>query len=156
MADPHADPNAIIKKFCNAYYGAAAPYIIDYINIMHDAAENATWSQLKLFIFDGPVNGASSYLRRDLFEKYMILFDKAEAAVADNSELLNHVRLARMPLYYAGVEIGFGNKMKQYEMLANFTKIALDNGVNMVWESGRETTKQFITNALARLATWND
>ena len=152
-ADPYADPQAIIEKFCNAYYGAAAPFILEYIDIMHDALEN---SRLKLSIFGSPCDAVGSYLKRELFEKYMALFDEAEEAVADDKELLNHVRLARMPLYYAGVEIGYGDKFDQYEMLANFTKIAQENGVDMVWEIGRETTNQFIANSMTRLAKWDD
>jgi len=39
-------------------------------------------------------------------------------------------------------------------MLANFSKIAKENNVDMVWEVGRETTNQFIANSMARLGSW--
>lgn len=152
MENPWQDPQKIIERFCDAYYGEASEYILEYIQIMHDALDAAP--RMQMSIFGSPCDAVSSYLRRELFEKYMNLFDEAEKAVANDAELLNHVRVARMPLYYAGVEIGYGDKYDQFEMLANFSKIAKENNVDMVWEVGRETTNQFIANSMARLGSW--
>lgn len=148
-ANPYDDPNAIIEKFCNAYYGKAAPYIIEYINIMHDALEN---SEAKLWIGDNPIKASEHYLSYDLYEKYVELFDKAEMQVSDNSEIFNHVRLARMPLYYAGLVIGYGDKKSRLDILAKFTKTAQDNNIDMVHELGKDTLRKFVVDTAAQLA----
>lgn len=148
-ANPYADPDAIIEKFCKAYYGNAAPYIITYINMLHDAMEH---SGRKIRIFDKLDVAADSYLRRDLFDKYMALFEQAEDAVAGDAELLNHVKIARMPLYYVGVALGYGDKNQQRDMLAQFAKTAQENHVNMVRECGRDNLQKFVFDSMAKLA----
>ena len=152
--NPYADPEAIIEKFCKAYYGDAADFIIEYIRLMHDEVDKHP--DHRLSIFGSPCDAVATYLRRELFEKYMELFDRAEAAAGDDAELLNHVKLARMPLYYAGVVIGYGDKRRQYDMLAQFARIARENRVDMVWEVGCNTTDQFIADAMASLGRWED
>ena len=147
--DPTRDPDAVIEKFCRSYYKAAAPYIVEYIKIMHDALEA---SDYKLHIFDKIYLAKDSYLSREMFDKYIELFDKAEDAVRDDKVILRHVKLARMPLYFAGVKLGYGTKAERYEMLSQFSRLSIDNGVDMVWEIGRDTAMQFIRTSMAELA----
>ncbi len=147
--DPTRDLDAVIERFCRAYYKEAAPYVIEYIKIMHDALEA---SDYKLHIFDKIYLAKDSYLREELFNKYMELYDKAEAAVAYDAEILRHVRLARMPLYFAGVKLGYGTKAERYAMLSQFSKLSIENNVDMVWEIGRDTAMQFIRTSMAELA----
>lgn len=147
--DPERELDEVIERFCRAYYKEAAPYIIEYINVMHDALDA---SDYELHIFDKIYLAKDSYLREELFNKYMELYDKAEKAVAYDEELLRHVELARMPLYFAGVKLGYGTKAERYEMLANFSRLSLENNVDMVWEIGRDTAMQFIRTYMAELS----
>lgn len=147
--DPTRDPDAIIERFCRAYYKDAAPYIVEYIRIMHDALEA---SDYKLHIFDKIYLAKDSYLSREMYERYVDLFDKAEEAVKGDDVIMRHVRLARMPLYFAGIKLKYGTKAERYDMIAQFSRLSLDNGVDMVWEIGRDTAMQFIRTSMAELA----
>lgn len=40
MWNPELDPDALIKEFCEGYYGPAAPKMIEYINTLDDSVKN--------------------------------------------------------------------------------------------------------------------
>ena len=95
---------------------------------------------------------ARQVLETLLKDKSVELYDKAEEAVKNNEEILRHVKLARMPLYFAGVKLGYGTKAERYAMLSQFSKLSIENNVDMVWEIGRDTAMQFIRTSMAELA----
>jgi hypothetical protein len=100
--NPYQDPEAIIDEFLAGYYGAAAPYIGAYIDMIHNELESA---EVPLWIYGFPFDGAGSYLRSSLIPEYERLFDEAEAAVAGEPEYLARVRAARLPLDFAIMDI---------------------------------------------------
>jgi len=104
--DPDCDVEALIQRFLNAYYGAAAEPIGRYIAQMHDSLEA---SGAGLGIFDGPANHGTDYLSSAMLDQYTELFDDAEQRVAGDPELLLRVRTARMPLEYALLELRHGD-----------------------------------------------
>ncbi len=92
--DPSRETDELIDEFCRGYYGAAAPFIREYIDLLHDSAE-ATDHYLRI----GSGTGAP-FLTLELMARAEELFDQAEAAVADDPELLNRVQLSRLPIRY--------------------------------------------------------
>ncbi len=46
------------------------------------------------------------YLSADMMKVYNALFDQAEKAVANNPQLLTRVKIARLPIMYATIQIG--------------------------------------------------
>ena len=97
--DPNCDINAEMDDFLHHYYGNAAPYIRQYIDLMHDELEA---SGQKLHIFFNPEDFCdSSYLRDDLMAQYETFFAQAMDAVADQPDVLLRVKAAHMPLTYA-------------------------------------------------------
>jgi len=92
--DPSRETEALIDEFCAGYYGAAGPYIREYITKLHDAAE-ATDYYLRI---SGNLN--APFLDLDLMGEAWALFDQAEAAVADDPVMLNRVQVSRLPLRY--------------------------------------------------------
>lgn len=100
--NPELDPQEIMKDFLAGYYSAAAPYLGDYIEMMHDELEGAGDN---LWIYGYPYSGIDSYLRPHLIPFYQDLFDKAEKAVEDYPEILDRVRFARLPLDFAILDI---------------------------------------------------
>jgi hypothetical protein len=99
--NPDADADSIINDFLNGYYGAAGKHIRQYIDGMREALLEA---KEPLKIFGSPVEAATTYLTPELIAKYQKIFDNAEAAVSDNPEVLERVRIARQPLLFAIME----------------------------------------------------
>ncbi|MDN3687871.1 DUF4838 domain-containing protein [Cyclobacterium jeungdonense] len=101
--NPDLDVDREMKDFLNAYYGKAAPFVNDYINLLHD--NNKGFTGRKMSIFGSPIQEGDSFLSPELIANYNALFDKAEKAVRKNPEQLTRVKSARLPVYFAMLEI---------------------------------------------------
>lgn len=115
MWKPDADEKAIIGEFLNGYYGNAGMYIGEYIDAMQ---ESLLESKFKLSIFGDPIDAKEAYLSAKMMATYNDLFDKAENAVKSNSDLLERVQVARLPLMYATLQIGrteIGTRRSMYQ-----------------------------------------
>ena len=93
--NPDADPDAIIRDFLEGYYGAAWEPIYEYVTLLHDKVEQ---ENIHMHLYTNPAQG---YLPDAIIAQSEALFDQAEAAVRDDADLLERVRVARMPLVYA-------------------------------------------------------
>ncbi len=103
MWKPDTDDKMIIEEFTNGYYGAAGSYIREYIDSMQKALVE---SDMQLNIFGDPADAKDSYLSPEMLKKYQQIFDDAEKAVSNDAELLRRVRVARLPVMYAAIQIG--------------------------------------------------
>lgn len=99
--DPYANADTLMNDFLKGYYGAAARPIRQYIDLMREALIS---SGQPLRIFGSPVEAVTSYLTPALIEKYKMLFDEAEKSVAADPEVLERVKIARLPLNFAIME----------------------------------------------------
>lgn len=144
------DTDQLIEEFCEGYYKEASPYIIEYINKMHDVQEQ---KNERLDIFYGPTHAKDTYLTKELYDEYSRLFDKAEETInnCDDEGLLTRVEMARLPLYYAGIVLQYGSKEERVEAIIKFANIARKTDLKMV-EEWRITVDQFITDSMAELA----
>jgi len=101
--NPDADVAAVIQEFTGGYYGAAAPWIRNYLTLMEaEILKTGEW----LDIYGPPTNHQNTFLSAENIAAYNRYFDEAERVVANSPEHLLHVRTARMPLQYAIMEIG--------------------------------------------------
>jgi hypothetical protein len=101
MWNPNENADTIMNDFVNGYYGAAGPFIRQYIDEMRDAMLKAG---KPLRIFGTPIEAASTYLTPELIQRYEKIFDEAEAIVADSARILERVKIARQPLEFAIME----------------------------------------------------
>ncbi len=92
MWDPARDEKQLVREYLDGYYGAAAPFLIKYLNVIHDAGERSG-VYLRCFM-----NDTSSYLSLEDLNQATRLFAQAEAAVADDPQLARRVRRERLPL----------------------------------------------------------
>ena len=99
--DPNLDEQALMDDFLNGYYGNAGSHIRKYIDTMREAQKLAG---MPLRIFGNPNEEAESFLSPELIDTYSRIFDDAERIVADSAELLERVRIARLPLNFAIME----------------------------------------------------
>lgn len=101
MWDPNANADTLMNDFLRGYYWKAGTYIRQYIDTMHEALAR---SDQPLRIFGSPNEAAVSYLTQPLIKRYEQLFNEAESAVADSVEILERVKIARLPLNFAIME----------------------------------------------------
>ena len=93
--DPAQDAETVLRDFVEGYYGPASEPIWNYIALLNDKVES---ENIHMHLYTNPAQG---YLTDDVLVRAMDLFDQAEQAVAQDEELLERVRVARMPLTYA-------------------------------------------------------
>lgn len=99
--NPNENADSVMNDFLRGYYGAAAKPIRQYIDEMKAALLS---SGQPLRIFGTPIEASTSYLMPNLIERYNVLFDQAEKSVVNSPELLERVRIARLPLQFAILE----------------------------------------------------
>jgi len=162
--NPEADVDSITSDFMNNYYGAAGVFIKKYMDkLTSEITKTGEW----LDIYGHPVSHAKTFLSAENLNLYNQYFDAAEAAVKDDLAVLQRVKVGRLPIQYAMMEIGksdmFGargfyeeNKedfiLKPYmkQTLEDFHAVCKQNGVKTINEAGLspleyyESTKRFI------------
>jgi hypothetical protein len=103
----NVDVNQVMNDFLSGYYGNASKMIREYIDLLQ---EKMAQSGEKLIIYGTPVEEKETFLADSLITVYNKIFDRAEKAVADSPEILERVRKARLPVYYAMLEIARDEK----------------------------------------------
>ena len=146
--DPYLDIDSVRNDFLFGYYGDAGKPIGEYIDVMR---EELMKGGKPLKIFGAPNEDSVTYLSPALISKYNSLFDEAEKLVSDSVEILERVRIARMPLMYATMEQAKKNftgenglfqkvngkweaKTKIRNMVDEFTDLCKREGVTQVKE----------------------
>jgi hypothetical protein len=163
--NPYQDAEKIMNDFLNGYYKEAGPFLKEYIELQKEALLE---SGMKLNIFGNPIAAKKTYLSASLMEKYNQLFDDAENVVSDQPEVLQRVKIARLPLLYAELEIARSEGTSErgiykYEhgkinvresipkKLSEFVSLANIQGVTRVKEWS--TTPDEYTDSYRRLLT---
>ena len=147
MWEPDVDANAVIREFCEGYYGPAAEAILTYIEEIHDAMEAAGG---ELSIFGGPLDAKDTWMDEAHYARYNALAEEALAAVSGNAQLLHRVKTAAMPIWYAGIVLGYGDRQTRLERIQKFAAQARKVGLEKV-EEWTITPDMFITDAMAAL-----
>jgi Arc/MetJ-type ribon-helix-helix transcriptional regulator len=156
--NPNLDANKIMDDFLSGYYGNASKAIRKYIDLLYNKMKQ---SGAKLTIGGTPVDEKETFLSDSLITVYNKLFDQAEKAVSGSPEILQRVRTAHLPVYYAMLEIakdektgkrgafiiGDNNTLKPnpkiVEILYNFVYLCIRTNVSHIIES-RTTPKQYL------------
>jgi hypothetical protein len=120
--NPDVNVSAITDDFLNGYYGAGAPYIRQYLELMSKSLQDSDgW----LGIYGYPFDGYKTYLAPELIRQYEALWDQAEEAVTQSPghpvtgtqspeltqpvsgirQPVSRVLKSRLPLLYARLDI---------------------------------------------------
>ena len=102
MWNPDQDADSLMRHFMQRYYGAAAPQMYRYRQLLEGGL---LASGADLWIYDSPITHKQGMLNANLLKEYNQIFDEAEKAVATDTALLAHVQIARLPLRYSMLEI---------------------------------------------------
>jgi hypothetical protein len=92
--NPYQETEPLIRDFVCGYYGAAAPMILSYVELLQRAL--AAVPNAHFGIYDPP---RTTYLTPEVANQAKSLFDRAEAA-AESLPVLERVRVARLPIRY--------------------------------------------------------
>ncbi len=95
--NPDCDIELHRKEFMDYYYGDAAKYLDEYLNMMCDFVERENYH---LYIQD---TKRPPYLDDVWLEKYNMLFDKAQKAVSGDGVRLMRVQKARLSIRFADI-----------------------------------------------------
>ena len=90
--DPDCDLATHRREFMEYYYGAAAPHLDEYLNLLCDTVEK---ENIHVGFNDKPLH---AFLREELLDRYDALFDKAAAAVAGDPLRLWRVEKNRLSI----------------------------------------------------------
>jgi len=132
--DPSYDTDRAIDDFLPGYYGQAAPYIRDYLDLLH--REVPATPDLHVRIYAAP----DAYLTPNLVRQSASLFDSAEEAVRNDPALLHRVQVARLPVLYAQLALGLEAGEQKAALVARFEEIARAEEVTKVGEFGELST----------------
>jgi len=97
--NPDYDENLAIDEFLEGVYGEAAKPIRKYIDLLHTKVVK---ENIHANIWVGPAD--ASYLDDAILAKADRLWDKAEERAADQPEVLERVKIARLCVEYAHIE----------------------------------------------------
>lgn len=149
MWNADASLDSLEQRFCERYYGAAAPSVLRYIHTMEGAAVG---TDVDLFIYDSPVSYKDNILRPALMRRYNAFFDEAEQAVADDPVRLARVRRTRLPLQYSALEIARTNPGRDFAAVGK----ELDLFESRIRAFGIETLNERGNDPLAYCAMYRD
>jgi len=93
MWNPDLDERKLMKEFLEGYYGKAAPYLTEYLNVM----EKVT---IDLNMYLSCSISIPTYYNAENLTKANEAMQKAMAAVKDNPELLKRVRIQNLALQH--------------------------------------------------------
>lgn len=109
--DPDQNREEIIHDFLKGYYGPAAEVIWQYMEMLQDKVDK---ENIHMHLYTNPAQG---YLPDEIIIRANELFDQAEAAVKDDAELLERVKVARMPIIYAQIFPRNGYKIEDGKLI---------------------------------------
>lgn len=98
--DPEYGEDRAINEFLEGVYGKAAKPIREYLDMLHDKVEK---DNIHCDIWIGPKEAA--YLTDEVMAKGEVLWNRAEASVADEPEVLERVKIARLCHEYSWLEL---------------------------------------------------
>lgn len=125
--NPDLDENLVIDEYLTGVYGAAAPYLRNYLETVYNAVIDAG---CHLYCFNHPDKPWHTMV---LVETCEALFDEAEK-VADNEEILLRVRKQRLAVRYLRILLTPKGSPERNALIAGFEPDAVSFGLTMLWE----------------------
>jgi len=134
--DPFQDADDLIDEFLDNVYGAAAPYLQNYLELVHTKVRK---DSIHFNMYAEPTVG---HLTPDVIHEAEKIFLLAEKSVADSSELLKRVEAAHLPVLYTrlyfytiGGKATYLTDEDMPKIRDKFLRIAGENGVKQLAEN---------------------
>lgn len=128
--NPAQNPQHLIKDYCDHVYGPAAPFILDWINLIHSPARD---HGVPAYIYDAPT---SPYFSAALLAKGDDIFSNAIEAAANDPAALDQVERAQLGLQYVELEQAKKDS-PQFKLLASIVAEKIKKyGITQTSEGG--------------------
>ena len=135
MNGPDIDYDQAMNEFLEAYYGAAAGHIRQFIELACDTGSYAPATEKRAAIWYPQGSSQWQELRRDCLvnwrglsapaiEKAYRIFVNAREAVADDAKARRHVESARMPVQYAMLQTLAADDPRLKHEAVSYVKLA--------------------------------
>ena len=138
--NPDCDVEDVIDDFIYGYYGRAGKYVRQYFDLLYSRITPETHMHIETSRYDR-LTAQDKIFSDEFVEKSSAIFEEA-ARVADNTEILNRVELASLPVLYL--------KCKRTPAIARddgtyskFREIVKREGITRYAEYGEETVSFF-------------
>ena len=123
-----------VSKFVAAYYGKAAPKVIEYLNLMH---KNLSDNSSNLGLYDSLSAHCKGYLSKENINSYEKIILEAKDLVKDDKKLLSRVEDIELNVQFAKMHIPDLSKEQRKETKDRVIKLCQDQNITMTreWES---------------------
>jgi hypothetical protein len=125
--NPRTDVQKHTKEFCTAYYGQAAPRMLDYLELLENQVRS---KPVHAHIFDST---KVTYLNENFISSADKLFEQAES-LAENDTVRERVRIARLPISYVQLATNKATGQERTDLLHRFLQVARHAGINQISE----------------------
>ncbi len=125
--NPRTDVQKHKGEFCDAYYGPAAPKILEYLELMENQVRG---EKAHAHIFDSP---KSAYLKKAFLDDANRILDQAEAAAGDGPGR-GRVLVARLPVWYVQLVTEKVTGDERTALLQKFLAVARGVGISSISE----------------------
>ncbi|MWB94720.1 DUF4838 domain-containing protein [Flavobacterium sp. GA093] len=133
--DTEIDIEATTADFLRGFYGKAAPFVQQYLNLLEEKQKK---SNTYLDIYSGPVQARNTFLTPEAMTEYDILLEKASVAVESDSVLSSRILKLRL-----GLEFVYFEQAKFYGKNQHGMFYVNDNGEKEVKEGLTERVLAF-------------
>lgn len=139
--DTDVDVNKLMAKYISVTYGESAPYIAEYLDIMHDSvAKEAS----ELDLYDAPDKHHSDYLDNARVRKYDSLTKDALDAVAGNAEKTEYVQEIRINVLYAMMNAEGLDVLSKLRAFDEFKDLVTKHGITKPCEVAPPDMNEYI------------
>ena len=111
--NPDYDAQELLQDFLQGYYGKAWNPVYRYINMLQDEVDK---NNIHMHLYTNPAQG---YLPDEIIDAGNRLFDEAESLAMSDDNLLEKIRVARMPLHYACFFPRNGYRIEEEQLIFN-------------------------------------
>lgn len=129
MWDPDADVDALVKDFTDGYYGAAGPYVREYLDLEERILRRPGVHS------DCYISSRDTMYTDEFIREGRNIFAKAKEAVSQDEDLLGRVEAAEMPLSFLLMEKDPVEGKKQGADIL-FKRVVEREGIDRMSESG--------------------
>lgn len=135
------DINALLGKYLVVTYGDAAPYIAEYLDILHESARTEAKD---VDLYDKPSDHYGDYLSNDKIDTYMQLTQNALNVTQDDPQRTEFVEEIRINVLYAKMYENSWNLAEKQEAFAEFTSLVRKHGVERPYEVAPPDMEEFL------------
>jgi len=137
-----------MRDFLEGYYGPAWEPLYDYITMLQRKVDR---DNIHIHLYTNPAQG---YLPDEILDRADALFDQSESRVKKDDELLERVRVARLPLTYARIFprngfaiendlIRFRGEIAKLPEVRDFVERLKKHGFNEIREMGGDPNQLY-------------